>query len=105
MAYEENEYKLGDNLQGAQNWWAHFADTGQLQDYPLSIAGVPASGAEGPQVCDQRDKFGTSCNCVDASLRHDPQADAAAPSSEVGLMVQKLLRGQRVTPEAPTTPR
>ena len=41
IAYEAGEYKMGDKLQGAQNWWAHFVDTGQLQDYPLSIAGVP----------------------------------------------------------------
>ena len=100
MAYEADDYKLGDKLQGAQNWWAHFADTGQLQDYPLSIAGTPASDASatgGSQACDQREKFGKTCNCIAGSreVAFVSEAHAAAPASEVGLMIQNLLQGRQ----------
>mmetsp|Transcript_32102 Transcript_32102/g.73911 ORF Transcript_32102/g.73911 Transcript_32102/m.73911 type:complete len:595 (-) Transcript_32102:288-2072(-) len=94
MAYEQDDYKLGQELQGAQNWWAHFANTGQLQGYPLSIAGVPAAkAANSSYACDRRDKFGGSCDCqVGSSTARLLQTNSATPSTEVGLMAQALSR-------------
>eukprot|EP00435_Cladocopium_sp_Y103_P069337 s648_g33.t1 len=94
MGYEMKDYKPGEKFQGAQNWWAHFVDThqlqdwlvalvcfaflflkfdddhtllsclGQSQDYPLSIAGVPASDAEKALYsCNKREGFGRQCSC------------------------------------------
>lgn len=90
IAYEAGEYKMGDKLQGAQNWWAHFVDTGQLQDYPLSIAGVPSTEKEASRVCDRRDKFGKTCSCDATSQDSASPSHAASPGSEVGLMIQTL---------------
>ncbi|CAE6943408.1 Nup358 [Symbiodinium sp. CCMP2592] len=82
MAYEAGEYKLGEKLQGAQNWWAHFADTGQLQEYPLSIAGVPSTETEGTRACDRRDNFGKTCRCVDAAHQAEAEAYGAGALGE-----------------------
>jgi len=43
MAHELGESGPDGQLAGAQNWWAHFANTGQYADYPISIMGVPSS--------------------------------------------------------------
>ena len=37
MGYEMKDYKPGEKLQGAQNWWAHFVDTHQLQDWLVAL--------------------------------------------------------------------
>mmetsp|Transcript_122890 Transcript_122890/g.319569 ORF Transcript_122890/g.319569 Transcript_122890/m.319569 type:complete len:1137 (-) Transcript_122890:122-3532(-) len=83
MAAQLGEYSPGGALEGAQNWWAHFADTEQYQDYPLSIAGVPKSQLleeEAAMDCNQLGKFGCDCKLppkarrLEASAEQKPQA-------------------------------
>jgi len=51
----------GGELEGAQNWWSSFADTGQYQQYPLSIAGIPMSTISEQYLCNTVDTY--SCDC------------------------------------------
>ena len=96
MSYEMGDYKLGEKYQGAQNWWAHFQDTRQLQGYPLSIAGIPASDTKGAfYACDSKGRFGTECHCEYGAGRRTsflPQVAEAPPSLEVAMMLQDILR-------------
>jgi len=61
MAEELGENGRGGSLAGAQNWWAHFAKTGQYQDYPISIMGVPSSELS-QGSCSARDDW--TCDCA-----------------------------------------
>ncbi|CAK9066331.1 unnamed protein product [Durusdinium trenchii] len=97
MGFQRKDYKLGQEQQGAQNWWAHFVDTHQLQDYPLSIAGVPASEAsKASYSCSQKDEFGSECDCEYGKARRTSflsQVEGApGPNFEVAMMLQNLLR-------------
>lgn len=65
----------GGSYEGAQNWWDHFADTGQNADYPLSIAGVPPSKLPNNYPCSARDHF--SCTCTMAQFNNVSRAGAA----------------------------
>jgi len=63
-------------LEGAQNWWAHFADTGQDQGYPLSIAGISrAKLQDAPLTCNKRGRFPEDCQCTEVE-----QLGSSAPS-------------------------
>lgn len=96
MGYEMKDYKPGEKFQGAQNWWAHFVDTHQLQDYPLSIAGVPASDAKKALYsCNKREGFGRQCTCKYGASRRLGFLEAdleAGPRFDVAMMLRKMLR-------------
>lgn len=95
MGYEMKDYKPGEKLQGAQNWWAHFVDTHQLQDYPLSIAGVPADAEKALYSCNKREGFGRQCSCKygGGSRRLGfLEALEAGPHFDVAMMLRKMLR-------------
>lgn len=64
MAFEMGENRRGGALEGAQNWWAHFANTGQYANYPISISGVPSSELS-QGWCKERGAW--SCECHLAS--------------------------------------
>jgi len=51
MAAELGQNGPGQPLEGAQNWWAHFDNTEQYQDYPMSIAGVPLANMDKAYNC------------------------------------------------------
>jgi len=68
----------GAKYAGAQNWWAHFADTQQQQGYPLSIAGVPSSEMPHDYTCNTDDHL--SCSCGGSA----PPAPAPAPPASAG---------------------
>merc|ERR1719277_362345 len=61
MATELEQSGPGQPLEGAQNWWAHFSNTGQYQDYPMSIAGVPVSDMVHEYNCNSADKYSGAC--------------------------------------------
>mmetsp|Transcript_111935 Transcript_111935/g.321592 ORF Transcript_111935/g.321592 Transcript_111935/m.321592 type:complete len:619 (-) Transcript_111935:52-1908(-) len=62
MATQLNAYGPGQEFDGAQNWWAHFADSGQqAANYPLSIAGVPKQDLPQQYTCNKPNEF--SCQC------------------------------------------
>lgn len=50
----------GEDFDGIHNWWMHFDDTKQNQDYPLSIAGVPPE--KQTFECQSRASFGCDCS-------------------------------------------
>eukprot|EP00931_Biecheleriopsis_adriatica_P032545 TRINITY_DN18989_c0_g1_i1.p1 TRINITY_DN18989_c0_g1~~TRINITY_DN18989_c0_g1_i1.p1 ORF type:complete len:550 (-),score=85.25 TRINITY_DN18989_c0_g1_i1:136-1731(-) len=62
MAYQLDKYGPGSDFEGAQNWWAHFADTAQHDpSYPLSLAGVPKGEMNEDYTCNVESGF--SCQC------------------------------------------
>jgi len=61
MAAELGEFGPGQRFEGAQNWWAHFHNTGQYQDYPMSIAGVPVSQMVEEYDCNKPGSYGEAC--------------------------------------------
>lgn len=61
MATELGENGRGGVFEGAQNWWAHFADTEQYQQYPLSIAGVPWQSLQDTYRCNRDGTFTGNC--------------------------------------------
>jgi len=67
MASELGEGGPGGSLEGAQNFWSAFADTGQQhKDYPLSIAGVPTDEIFKADKCNTKSTWGdndNSCTC------------------------------------------
>jgi len=60
IAAEMGQSGPGQSFEGAQNWWAHFANTGQYQWYPISIMGVPSSELSQGSC---RDPNSWSCQC------------------------------------------
>jgi len=61
MAAELGQSGPGQPLEGAQNWWAHFHNTEQYQDYPMSIAGVPLSSMDNDYTCSHPNNRGVAC--------------------------------------------
>jgi len=62
MAAELGASEPGSALEGAQNWWASFADTRQRADsYPLSIAGLPSAELSEQYTCNSPATFSTQC--------------------------------------------
>jgi len=61
MAAQLGENGPGQRFDGAQNWWAHFHNTEQYQDYPMSIAGVPLSQVDHAYTCNTPDTYGEQC--------------------------------------------
>merc|ERR1712127_969960 len=61
MAAELGESGPGGSLEGAQNWWANFHNTGQYQNYPMSIAGVPTASVLDVYDFNTPGSFGEAC--------------------------------------------
>ena len=95
MSSEIKEKDGTSKFQGAQNWWAHFVDTHQLQDYPLSIAGVPAETDKSPSSCSKREGFGSTCSCKYTAPNRRLQSfleQEAGPHFDVAMMLRNMLR-------------
>jgi len=71
MAAELGESGPGGKFEGAQNWWAHFDNTRQYQDYPMSIAGVPPSRMDDRYNCNTPASFGEACRMPSGRRLHE----------------------------------
>jgi hypothetical protein len=69
----------GQPYEGAQNWWAHFADTGQYQEYPMSIAGIDSKDVRTPTNCRVAKPDENLCKC-EANLRDSALATFERPA-------------------------
>lgn len=73
------------DVEGAQNWWAHFADTGQHSpQYPLSIAGIPKAELSKTYSCNLPSSFSCNCSLPDEGVPVSAKAQshgAAAPDA------------------------
>jgi len=63
MAYELGESGVEGRFAGAQNWWNHFVDTEQMQNYPIGIMGIEKEIVRSvPHSCNSPGTW--ACDCV-----------------------------------------
>jgi hypothetical protein len=63
MAFALGENGVGGKFEGAQNWWSHFVDTEQMQDYPIQIMGIEKEVIRSvPHTCNSPSTW--ACDCV-----------------------------------------
>jgi len=63
MAFELGQHVEGGKFDGAQNWWNHFVDTEQMQNYPIGIMGIEKEVVRSvPHSCNSPSNW--ACDCV-----------------------------------------
>lgn len=77
MARELGQDGPGGQFEGAQNWWVHFADTGQNAGYPLSVAGIDASKMTEALNCNDASRFSCQCAVSGQEVTSDQQHQQA----------------------------
>lgn len=81
MAAQLGEYGHGGKFEGAQNWWAHFKDTKQMQNYPLSICGVPKADLKDVYDCEKPGSYGEACKVREGGRRLRASTGSSGSSS------------------------
>jgi len=79
MAFEIGESGVGGKFEGAQNWWNHFVDTEQMQNYPIGIMGIEKEVVRSVQhSCNSPSDTNTwACDCRQAPKEADAATLAA----------------------------
>jgi hypothetical protein len=87
---------LHGRFAGAQNWWEHFADTGQYQDYPISIMGVPKDIVKSQEyTCNGPDTWRCDCRAPPEPMPGSPELAARLEEFERKEAAEKAAKKAR----------
>jgi len=79
MAHELGENGRGGKFEGAQNWWNHFVDTEQMQDYPIEIMGIEKEVVRSvPHSCNSPSNWACDCRQAPKETNEDEIAERTA---------------------------
>jgi len=90
IATELGQNGPGGRMEGAQNWWSHFADTGQYAGYAPTIAGV-ALPKGSTYSCDSA--VSATCSCRHHREAHSPPSTAAPAAQRPSAMCSSSCTG------------